>query len=251
MLKIGWFSSGNGIGSLQLLSKVNQAILNNKLNASIEFIFTNKDPEESAGAAGFYKYGTSLNIPFINISSAKFKKKYNVGKFDEIRKMYDDEIITAIKTYRIDIIVMAGYMLFIDKNLCNKYVVINLHPAPPKGPSGTWQQIIKKLIITNSLYGGAQIQIATTNRDKGPIISYCTFPIKNNSVYANLWDKIPDKNLLQTSKLFHQIRKDTLIREPHLLIETLKSIESQQIPLHSKSCHAGICLNNKIAEVLE
>tara|TARA_B110000263_G_scaffold173931_1_gene151832 strand:- start:1032 stop:1787 length:756 start_codon:yes stop_codon:yes gene_type:complete len=251
MLKIGWFSSGNGIGSIQLLSKVNQTILNNKLNASIEFIFTNKDPEESPGSASFYKYSTSLNIPFINISSAKFKKKHNAEKFDEIRKIYDDEIINAIKTYPIDIIVMAGYMLFIDKNLCNKYVVINLHPAPPKGPQGTWQQIIKKLITTNSLYGGAQIQIATIDRDKGPIISYCTFPIKNNIVYANLWDKISDNNLLQASKLFRQIRKDTLIREPYLLIETLKSIESQQIPLHSKSSHEGICLNNKIAEFLE
>ena len=41
MLKIGWFSSGNGIGSLQLLSKVNQEIKDNNLNASIEFVFTN------------------------------------------------------------------------------------------------------------------------------------------------------------------------------------------------------------------
>ena len=73
MLKIGWFSSGNGIGSVQLLSKVSQEIQDNNLNASIEFVFTNKDSDEGKGIENYCKLVRSLNIPLINISSNKYK----------------------------------------------------------------------------------------------------------------------------------------------------------------------------------
>ena len=103
MLKIGWFSSGNGIGSMQLLSQVNQEIKDNNLNASIEFVFTNKDPDESKGVENFCKFVRSLKIPLINISSNKYKLKHQANTFNDIRSLYDEKIITAITTKKANI----------------------------------------------------------------------------------------------------------------------------------------------------
>ena len=250
MLKIGWFSSGNGIGSMQLLSQVNQEIKDNNLNASIEFVFTNKDPDESKGVENFCKFVKSLKIPLINISSNKYKLKHQANTFNDIRSLYDEKIITAINPYNIDIIVMAGYMLFTDKKLCDEFFMLNLHPAPPKGPHGTWQNIIEDLIKNKYLFAGAQIQIATTNRDQGPIISYCTFPITNNEIYGNLWTNIDTNSDINRSELFQQIRNDILKREPHLLVETLKSLVSKEIILQRNKIYNSICLNDKIEKYI-
>lgn len=246
MLRIGWFSSGNGIGSMQLLSKVNQEISDNNLEASIEFVFTNKDPDEGKGVEKFCKFVQSLEIPLINISSNKFKSKNSAKNFDDIRSIYDDKILTTISHYNIDLIVMAGYMLFTDNKLCNEFFMLNLHPAPPNGPQGTWQKIIENLINNEYSYAGAQIQIATTNRDQGPIISYCTFPINNNEFYNKLWLKLDKQSNIQSSELFHQIRTDILKREPHLMVETLKSLVSEEIILERRENFNYICLNEKI-----
>lgn len=250
MLKIGWFSSGNGIGSMQLLSQVNQEIKDNNLNASIEFVFTNKDPDESKGVENFCKFVKSLKIPLINISSNKYKLKHQANTFNDIRSLYDEKIITAINPYNIDIIVMAGYMLFTDKKLCDEFFMLNLHPAPPKGPHGTWQNIIEDLIKNKYLFAGAQIQIATTNRDQGPIISYCTFPITNNEIYGNLWTNIDTNGDINRSELFQKIRNDILKREPHLLVETLKSLVSKEIILQRNKIYNSICLNDKIEKYI-
>ena len=76
--------------------------------------------------------------------------------------------------------------------------------------------------------------------------SYCTFPINNNEFYNKLWLKLDKQSNLQSSELFHQIRTDILKREPHLLVETLKSLVSEEIILERKENFNYICLNEKI-----
>ena len=250
MLKIGWFSSGNGIGSVQLLSKVSQEIQDNNLNASIEFVFTNKDSDEGKGIENYCKFVRSLNIPLINISSNKYKLNHPEKTFDNIRSLYDEKIITAIKPYKIDIIVMAGYMLFTDKKLCDQFFMLNLHPAPPNGPHGTWQKVIEDLIYNKYVFAGAQIQIATINRDQGPILSYCTFPIDKDKLYKKLWANLNKHSNISSSELFQQIRSDMLKREPYLLVETLKSLVNKEIILTRNENLNYICLNEKIEKHL-
>ena len=44
--------------------------------------------------------------------------------------------------YRLGLLVMAGYMLIVSPAMCRRYALLNLHPALPGGPTGTWQQVI-------------------------------------------------------------------------------------------------------------
>jgi len=41
---------------------------------------------------------------------------------------------------------LAGYMLVVGDVMCKKFDMINLHPAAPDGPAGTWQEVIWQLI---------------------------------------------------------------------------------------------------------
>jgi folate-dependent phosphoribosylglycinamide formyltransferase PurN len=49
-----------------------------------------------------------------------------------------------------DINVLAGYMLIVGAEMCQRYDMINLHPAIPGGPKGTWREVIWKLIETGA-----------------------------------------------------------------------------------------------------
>ena len=79
-----------------------------------------------------------------------------------------------------DILVAAGYMLF-SPVICNHFEILNLHPALPNGPNGTWKSVIKKLIESKSSNSGISIHLMTSDLDEGPNISFCKFNIDNNN----------------------------------------------------------------------
>ena len=43
-----------------------------------------------------------------------------------------------IDPFKPDLSLLAGYMLIISPEMCRRYPLINLHPAAPDGPKGTW-----------------------------------------------------------------------------------------------------------------
>ena len=48
--------------------------------------------------------------------------------------------------YRLGVLVMAGYMLIVSPAMCRRFAILNLHPALPGGPTGTWQEVIWRLL---------------------------------------------------------------------------------------------------------
>ena len=138
------------------------------------------------------------------------------------RLKYDREVDKRIKSFSPDVCVLAGYMLIIGKELCQKYNMINLHPAPPYGPVGSWQEVIWELIESKADKAGAMMHLVTPELDRGPIVSYCVFPIKGEP-FKPYWQK-DDKDML-----FKLIRQHELAREFPLIISTLKAISLEKI----------------------
>ena len=66
MLRIGWFSTGRGEGSRGLLQFVQQQILGGRLDACIEFVFSNRKRGEAEGSDEYFKlvekFGLRLKI---------------------------------------------------------------------------------------------------------------------------------------------------------------------------------------------
>ena len=75
MLKIGWFSTGNGKGSLGFIRFLLNQINKKSLNASLEFVFCNREFGEAAGSDEYINYVTENNINLVTLSSNNFQKK--------------------------------------------------------------------------------------------------------------------------------------------------------------------------------
>ena len=222
MLKIGWFSTGNGIGSLGFINFFLNQINKKGLNASLEFVFCNREFGEADGSDEYINYITQNNINLITLSSKNFQKKNNYKKFSDCRELYDKEVLKLISEYEVDIIVLAGYMLILSEDLCTKFKFINLHPALPDGPKGTWGQVIAKLIENDKEYSGLNVHIVTKNLDSGKSIGYCKFSIKSN-LYNDAWNQFNlesnHKNIIyEDLDLFTLIRNQILSREKYLLV---------------------------------
>jgi len=83
MLKIGWFSTGNGKGSLGFINFFLNQINKKGLNASLEFVFCNREFGEADGSDEYINYITQNNINLITLSSKNFltAENYMIKKF--------------------------------------------------------------------------------------------------------------------------------------------------------------------------
>ncbi|MBN2186031.1 MAG: phosphoglycerate transporter [Dehalococcoidia bacterium] len=234
MLKIGWFSTGRDEAAGRLLQTVQDSIHSGGIKGKISFVFSNREPGEAEESDLFFKLVHSYDIPLVYFSHRKFKtlllERSGTGETEakqsreNWRLKYDREIHRRIEEFTPGICVLAGYMLIVGEELCRKYNMINLHPAPPDGPTGSWQEVIRKLLQDKAEKAGAMMHLVTPELDRGPVISYCTFSIRGEP-FAQYWQK-NDKNTL-----FCLIRRHELAREFPLIISTLQALSQGELNL--------------------
>ena len=227
MLNIGWFSTGRDKAARQLLQTVQDKIRSGDINGKISFVFSNRGSGESKESDLFFKLVRSYNIPLVCSSHKKFKtarEEEGLGSKKEWRIKYDKEVDKKIETFAPDLCVLAGYMLIVSEELCQKYDMINLHPAPPGGPTGSWQNVIWTLIRNKAKTAGAMMHLVTLELDRGPVVTYCLFSIKDEP-FAEYWRK-DDENML-----FQLIRQHELAREFPLITLTLQSLSRGEVSI--------------------
>jgi len=227
LLNIGWFSTGRDAAAQQLLQVVQDAIHNGNINGEISFVFSNREPGEAKESDQFFELVRGYDIPLTCLSHRKFRDviaSEAKQSSEDWRLKYDREVDKRIEKFSPDLCVLAGYMLIIGEELCQKYKMINLHPAPPNGPAGSWQEVIWALIQNKADKAGAMMHLVTPELDKGPVVSYCILSIVNEP-FDKYWQE-DDKN-----KLFQFIRKHELAREFPLVILTLQAISHGEIKI--------------------
>jgi len=230
LLNVGWFSTGRDAAARQLLQAVQDKSHRGDINRKISFVFSNREPGEAKESDLFFELVRSYNIPLVCLSHKKFKtakEEEDLGIKKEWRIKYDKEVNKKIETFAPDLCVLAGYMLIVSEELCQKYNMINLHPAPPGGPTGSWQEVIWALIQNKAETAGAMIHLATPELDRGPVVSYCLFSIKGEP-FAEYWRK-DDKDML-----FRLIRQHELAREFPLITLTLQSLSRGEVGIKNK-----------------
>lgn len=217
MYDIGWFSTARGPTSRLLLKEAHDAIERGEMDARISFVFCSRERGEAEDTDLFLDQVESCRIPLVAISSTRFRDKHG-GKgtgfdgktFAPWREAYDREVLQRLESYDPDINVLAGYMLVMTPPLCQRFTAINLHPAPPNGPIGTWQQVIEKLMEQKARAAGAYMHLVTPDLDLGPVLTYYTFPIGPG------YD-------------FNRIREEGVRREVPLILETIKALGDGRI----------------------
>jgi len=246
MLKIGWFSTARGDSSRKLLDAVVSTIRSGGLDARIEFVFCSREPGESEKTDYFLSHVRQYSIPLVTSSVKKFAAgvRQQVGVKDEKlpdwRLEYDRRVMAGLADFRVDICMLAGYMLIVGPEMCSKFDMINLHPALPTGPKGTWQEVIWQLIREGAAESGVMIHLVTPDLDRGPVISFCRYSIRGGP-FDTLWDA-PGKRSAEEIKnsegeentLFKMIRKSGFVRETPLIIHTLRSFSQGRISIDSR-----------------
>lgn len=234
MLSIGWFSTGRGEGSRGLLQFVQERILTGGLDARIKFVFSNRRPGEAEGSDLFFDLVHHYGLPVVTLSSADFRSQRS-GPFARHREDFDRQVCQLLEGRQPDICVLAGYMLILGGGMCSRYPFLNLHPALPDGPIGTWQQVIWQLIKTRAPQTGAMVHLATEAVDRGPVISYCTVPIVGERFNPH-WEDLARRDVSRIEAregerfpLFQLIRQAEYQREPYLLLETLRTVADGRV----------------------
>jgi len=267
--KIGWFSTGRGPGSRNLLKTVMENIASGIINAKISFVFCSREQGEAEGSDLYLKMVKDYGLNLIPFSSRKFKPemrrkgKENPEIMRQWRIDYDRDVMSQLSQQQSDINMLAGYMLIVGDEMCERHDLINLHPAAPDGPAGTWQEVIWKLIEEKARQSGVMIHLATKELDKGPRITYCTFPLRDSFIDP-LWErheqKLKYKSLKQimqeegeNNELFKEIRKRGVKRELPLIVQTLKTfsdgkirIKDKQVVVDGKPQKHSYCLSEQI-----
>ena len=237
-LKLGWWSTGRGEGSRGLLRAVQSAIDVGALNARIEYVFSNREPGEAEGSDAYFELVKSMGLPLVTLSSDRFRRERGGGRIARHRAAYHDEAMRLTSGFEVDLSVLAGYMLITSPRMCRQRVMINLHPALPSGPAGTWQNVIWELIERRADEHGAMVHLVTEVLDGGPPLSHCAFPIQGEA-YAPLWRQLDDVGIDaakaegETQPLFAEIRRQGAARERPLLVATLQALAEGEIRIQN------------------
>ena len=240
MYQLGWFSTGRDKAARDLLQAVESGIKLGEIEAEIAFVFSNHEPGESEESDRFFELVKSYKIPLVCSSYRDFKAKIGAeatgpeSSLPRWRLEYDREVMSRLAVFQVDLCILAGYMLIVGREMCQRYNMINLHPAVPGGPAGTWQEVIWQLIEERAEATGAMMHLVTPELDKGPPVTYCTFSIRGEP-FDKYWQEIAGysfeeiKSEGENSPLFSLIREHELVREFPLIISTIKAFSQGRV----------------------
>ncbi len=170
MNRIAVFASGFG-SNLQALIDFSK---NDDLNGEIVLVFSNKS------SAYALQRARNHGIKDIFLDPGQFCS----------RREYDEQVLSILKKEKIDLVVLAGYMLLIGPNILEKFKnrIINIHPAllPAfKGSHG-----IKDAFDFGVKVTGVTVHFVDECLDSGPIILQQAVEISEDDSCATLEEKI-------------------------------------------------------------
>jgi len=267
VFQLGWFSTGRDEAARGLLEVVMDHISEGTIPAEIAYAFCNRGKGEALESDRFIQFVEALGIRPLLFSSKAFLPSLRERDRETWRVRYHQEVKKRIRDYPTDAIVLAGYMLIVSQPLCEAFSIINLHPAEPGGPKGTWQEVIWELIRRRAFRTGVMIHLVTKDLDEGPPITFATFPIQGPG-FDPLWRdfdlKLRHRTFAQISQeegesnlLFKEIRDQGIRRELPLIVMTLKALAEGRVRIDKGKVLdergkeiAGICLNQEVEEGL-
>lgn len=271
--RIGWFTTGRDAEAVNLLETVYKGTMDGRIEGRISYIFMNRELGEGNFSDKIIDMSHKWRIPLICFSSNIFEPRLRRMGRDchntmvKWRNKYHQEALKKLDGLEADFSVLAGYMLIVSPDMCHELTLINLHPAPPNGPAGTWQEVIWQLIGMKSYESGVMIHIVTPELDKGPPITYCLYKIRDGKL-SGLWEEMDEKRQRMSlnkikdqegegNSLFQMIRKEGVKRELPLLVETIRflscgriKILNRKVHLDDKEISGGVCLNEQVEKAI-
>ena len=196
-MNIAIFASGAGSNAAVIIKNLSTFIGSNKV--SIALILTNN---ENAGVLNIAK---TNNIPFVVID-------FKSVDLQNISSYY----LTILAQYKIDFIVLAGYLKKIPIELVQEFPqkIVNIHPAllPAYGGKGMYgMRVHEAVIVAKEKKSGITIHYVDEVYDHGKIIFQATFNLEEGETAETLAKKI---NVLEHKHYSEEISKILLSQIP-------------------------------------
>jgi phosphoribosylglycinamide formyltransferase-1 len=191
--------------ALELTQRIHRAVREGEIaQAAISAVVCNRIRGEDSEADEFLEWCDRQSLPVIGVSSQGLRRRYPRTWREELGHRFR----SLLTPYPAEVHLLVGYMLWVDDATAAALPLLNLHPALPGGPAGTWQQVIRAVQSQGAREHGATMQMVRPgqeNRDQGTPVAFFRFPVT-------------------PTMSFDQIRAAGFHREPILLIETLKAL---------------------------
>jgi len=162
MFSFAVFISGNGSNLQAIINATN----NGQIDGKICCVLSNK--EEAFGLVR----AKEANIPTIVIEHQNFKT----------REKFETAILESLKSYQIDLIVLAGFMRILSPVLIKPYLgkLMNIHPSLlPKYPGLNTHQ---KVIDNQDTQHGVTIHFVDETLDGGQICAQSIMKVESNDI---------------------------------------------------------------------
>ena len=185
MRRIGVLVSGRGSNLQALLDAESRG----ELSGQIVVVISNKSQAFALERA------RKVGVQTILVTKAEFPD----------REMFDEQVTEILRSYKVDLVVLAGYMRMFTAQFINEFQgrIINVHPSllPAfKGVRAQWQAIEYGAKVS-----GCSTHFVTLDMDAGPIIMQKAVPILSDDTGETLAQRIlPEEHriLVKSVRLF-------------------------------------------------
>ena len=127
--------------------------------------------------------------------------------FDQEEFFQSNDILDKLTERRIDMIVLAGFLWLVPRNLTELFTIINIHPAllPKYGGKGMYgMKVHKAVLASKDKESGITIHRVNANYDEGDIIFQATCPIQRNDTPETLAAKIHELEHLHYPRVIEE-----------------------------------------------
>jgi phosphoribosylglycinamide formyltransferase-1 len=128
--------------------------------------------------------------------------------FDREEFYRSNDILDKLYDHRIDMIVLAGFLWLVPKNLTELFTVINIHPAllPKYGGNGMYGMNVHKAVLASKdKESGITIHQVNQDYDKGKIIFQATCPIVSGDTPELLANRIHELEYLHYPRVIEEL----------------------------------------------
>lgn len=117
-------------------------------------------------------------------------------------------IARLLKEYKIDLVILAGFIKLVPKEFLDEFKTINIHPSllPKFGGKGMWGlNVHKKVIDSGEKESGITVHWVNSEYDKGEIISQYKCSVEKNETVETLQNKIKELEIKYFPKVIASI----------------------------------------------
>ena len=185
MRNIAIFASGSGTNAENIIR-----YFSNKNSAKVSFVLSNKRQ------ALVLKRAEALNVPTVFFDHNDF---YVTGAVSDY-----------LASYKIDFIVLAGFLWLVPENIIEKYRgrIINIHPAllPAYGGKGMYGEVVHKSVIDNrEQESGITIHYVNKKYDEGDIIFQARCRLDPDETPESLAKKVHNLEYIHFPKIIEEL----------------------------------------------